>query len=241
LLRRASGETCGLFRDFPASSGVLISCWRHGCCVRAAAGLLLLAVFVAGCSREPTFEESLLAEVRIEGQPVDAHLPENHYWMVWAHSEEEWTRTGGTGAQILCDIAMVHDVEASARTVLFDPWIYPIDPAHVRSLIATQAMGISCFASDLAANQGDEFPMNGFGGLVLQVDPHDGTARFEVEGDEHEVNVGQKAVIRYTASREDYGTWYDVEGVMSIEALGAWPQDGLRPFPRVSANPTGET
>ncbi len=186
-------------------------------------GLLMVAVFIAGCLTPPP-EDRALGPI-VLGTPSGQTLGTGEFWMVWVQGEER----EDPGPNYNCDYPRDHRVYPEEKRLEYNR--YEVDLEEVRSVIAfdLEKPPTACpVVHDLVTGFGGVNKELGMYGELHLIPQPDGKVLLDAETWLH---PGQDAFYLYTGEYEDNRGEVDLIGEIKVRHLGAWSRDQAIPKP----------
>lgn len=199
--------------------------------MRARLGVVVVvSLLLAGCAGTPGVEGDGYEISIVDTDREVETRGSDELWVTWLRGNETRTAVEGEPSHGVCDVAFSHRLDPANRTLTFDGERYPsLDPSETWGLLATDHWDEATFcpiAYGLHPDPADGVEIGlGQAGTVILALHEDG--RLTVE--ERTVEQGQAARVTYTYESTEDGTVYRHEGSFTVEVLGAWPAEDVRP------------
>lgn len=185
----------------------------------------LLLVPVAGCASG--------SQVNVEVVSTDRSVEEratDEMWVAWLRGNETREAVSGEPSHGVCDVAFSHRLDLTNRTLTYDGGRYQsFEPNGTWGLLAADHWDEATFcpiAYELhpEPDDGVSIDLGPAGNLTVAL-LEDG--RLTVQG--RTVEQGQAAHVTYQYTEETDGATDRHEGSLTVEVLGAWATEDVRP------------
>ncbi len=195
--------------------------------------VLVASLLLAGCAGTPGgdgdgYEISIVdtdREVETRGS--------DELWVAWLRGNETRTAVEGEPAYGVCDVAFDHGIDAGNRTLVYEADRYPrFEPGEAWGVLATDHWDAATQCPISYAL----FPEPSAGVAVDLGPPGNLTVALAEDGaltvDGRTIAQGEAARVTYTYESTEDSTVYRHEGSFTVEVLGAWPAEDVRPDDR---------
>lgn len=188
-------------------------------------GVAVLLAPMAGCMSGSQISVEIVSTDRSEEQR-DA----SETWVAWLHGNETRGAVSGEPSHGVCDVAFSHRLDLTNRTLTYDGGRYEsFEPNGTWGLLATDHWdeATSCpiaYGLHPEPDDGVSIDLGPAGNLTVALS-EDG--RLTVH--DRTVEQSQAARVTYGYTDEAEGATYRHEGLLTVEVLGAWASEDLRP------------
>lgn len=187
--------------------------------------LVLLAAPLAGCASESSITVDV---VQTDRSPEERSSDE--MWVAWLHGNETREIVSGEPSYGVCDVAFSHRLDAGNRTLTYDEGFNEgFEPNETWGVLATDHWdeATQCpidYDLHVEPSEGISIDLGRAGNLSVAL-LEDG--RLTVQ--DRTVQQGEAARVTYAYTEETEEATYRHEGSLTVELLGAWPTENVRP------------